>query len=71
LSEIANSAGSPGQVFKLPEDDLRTRLSQIEEQTDGVITYTESAMFEQVRRNHDWELPDILSDAYEGELANA
>jgi len=71
LSEIVNGSGSPGQVFKLPEDDLRHRLTQIDEQTDGVLTYTESAMFEQVRRDSEWELPGLLLDAYERELSNA
>lgn len=70
LSEIANGIGSPGQVFKLPEDDLRRRLAQIDVHTENVLTYTESAMLEQVQRNFDWEFPSMLESAYETESAN-
>lgn len=71
LSDLATGAGSPGQVFKLPEDDIRMRLSQIEEQSNGVLIYSESAMFEQLRRNEGYEFADLLADAYEGNLAHA
>jgi len=72
LSDLAMSAGSPGQVFKLPEDDIRTRLSQIEELSDGMLIYSESAMFEQLRRNDEgYEFADLLGYAYEGDLAHA
>lgn len=71
LRDIVAGVGSPGQVFKLPEDDVRRRLSQIEEQSNGVLLYSESAMFEQLRRNEKYEFKDILADAYEGDLAHA
>jgi hypothetical protein len=71
LRDLAIGAGSPGQVFKLPEDDIRRRLSQIEEQSNGVLIYSESAMFEQLRRNEGYEFADLLADAYTGGLAHA
>jgi hypothetical protein len=71
LTDIAIGSGSPGQVFKLPEDDIRRRLSSIEEDSDGVFTYKSSAMFEQVQRSTTEELADPLCEAYEGELAYA
>lgn len=71
LRDIASGCGSPGQVFKLPEDDVRRRLSQVEEHSDGVLIYSESAMFDQLRRSDDWEFQDILALAYEGAFAHA
>lgn len=49
--EIAHGYGSPGQIFKLPEDDVRTRVGQLEAQTEGAFVYHESASLQQVRRN--------------------
>lgn len=69
LRDLAMGAGSPGQVFKLPEDDIRIRLSQIQNQSNEVFIYTESAMFEQLRRNEGYEFADLLAAAYEGDVA--
>lgn len=41
--DVAVAAGSVGQVFKLPEGDLRARLEEIEVATDGAFTYRPSA----------------------------
>ena len=71
LRDLATSAGSPGQVFKLPEDELRTRLARIEEQSNGILIYSESAMFEQLKRSDAYEFADLLGEAYEGDLAHA
>lgn len=70
LRDLANGAGSPGQVFKLPEDDIRRRLTRIAEDSNGLFTYSESAMFEQVKRNEEFEFADLLADAYTGGLAH-
>ena len=69
LRDLAMGAGSPGQVFKLPEDDIRIRLSRIQNQSNEVFIYTESAMFEQLRRNEGYEFADLLATAYEGDVA--
>ena len=58
-------------MFKLPEDDVRRRLSQIEEQSNKVLLYSESAMFEQLRRDETFEFEDLLAEAYEGDVAYA
>jgi hypothetical protein len=49
--EIAHGHGSPGQIFKLPEEDLRSRVEELEHQTDGIFAYSESANLQQVRRS--------------------
>lgn len=43
LHLIANGHGSPGQIFKIPEQDIRNRLFGIEEKTQGFFRFEESA----------------------------
>ncbi len=50
LRDIAVGEGSPGQVFKLPEQDIRERLESIEKDSVGKLVYQESAAFQQVIR---------------------
>ncbi|MDK3155758.1 DUF4007 family protein [Kamptonema cortianum] len=40
---VVVGAGSPGQVFKIPEMDIRKRLLGIEEDTQGYFAFEESA----------------------------
>jgi hypothetical protein len=51
--EVAHGYGSPGQIFKLPEDDVRARVERLASQTKGLLAYAESANLQQVQR------PDI------------
>ncbi|HMX25071.1 MAG TPA: DUF4007 family protein [Blastocatellia bacterium] len=50
--------GSPGQIFKLPENDIRERLDTIADDSGGYFQYEESAALARVRRTnpepHDW-----------------
>ncbi len=62
--ELSIGHGSPGQIFKLPESDLRNRLENIESQTDGYLSYQESASIQQVHRNSDVSLMDLLKSIY-------
>src|ERR1039458_4356990 len=50
LAEVAHGHGSPGQIFKLLEEDIRMRVEALEQQTDGVFEYSESANLQQIRR---------------------
>lgn len=50
LREVAHGHGSPGQIFKLPEEDVRIRLELLSRQADGLFAYSESAQFQHVRR---------------------
>lgn len=43
LHLIADGHGSPGQVFKIPEHDIRNRLFGIEEESAGFFRFEESA----------------------------
>jgi hypothetical protein len=64
LREIAHGHGSPGQIFKLPEDDIQGRLDQLSHQPDGPFAYTESAHFQQVRRRKDAARTTLLKAVY-------
>lgn len=69
LREVAHGHGSPGHIFKLPEDDIRTRLEELEKQTDGFFSYAESTNLQQVRRSRE-QNGDFLDGVYEMEAAH-
>jgi len=48
--QIAIGEGSPGQVFKLPEQAIRERLESIDRESKAVFVYQESAAVQQVIR---------------------
>ncbi len=48
--EISVGHGSPGQIFKLPEADIRTRIETIQEDSGGAFLYRESASLQQLVR---------------------
>lgn len=48
--DVAFGHGSPGQIFKLSEWDVRQRLEALSAHTDGRFRYTESAAQQQVSR---------------------
>lgn len=64
LREVAHGHGSPGQVFKLPEEDVRARVAALAELSDGLFAYSESATLQQVRRNFQTTRADLLKGVY-------
>lgn len=50
---VASGLGSPGQVFKLPEDDLRRRIDALQQDTDGRFEFKESASLATITRRSD------------------
>ena len=67
--EVAHGHGSPGQIFKLPEDDLRMRTERLAQQTGGFLIYVESANIQQVRRLGDRASSSLLKEIYTTEPA--
>lgn len=66
IHTVSNGHGSPGQVFKIPEADIRARLLAIEETTEGLFRFDESAAVPAVvRKNATDNLP--LSSVYVAE----
>lgn len=61
---IVSGHGSPGQVFKIPEADVRRRLFALEKQTDGFFTFEESAAIPRVVRHEEKTAPS-LANIYE------
>ena len=51
--EIASGHGSPGQIFKLPEQEIRDRLEDSEDFTDGAIVFRESMNLRQIQKQRD------------------
>jgi len=64
---IAVGHGSPGQVFKIPEADIRSRLLGMEEATKGYFAFEESASIPRVVRRAKKMAPN-LEKIYTSEL---
>jgi hypothetical protein len=65
--EVAHGHGSPGQIFKLPEDDVRARVEMLARQTKNFFSYAESANLQTVRRQGHRESFELLDDVYRQE----
>ena len=66
--EIAWEEGSPGQVFKLNEEDIRRRLEQIPNQYKKFLSYSESSLNQMIQREFDWSNKvkhSLLSKVYQ------
>ena len=61
---------SPGQIFKIPEPDIRSRLCEIEDSSKGFFSFDESAAIPQVIRKRE-KTPPALMDIYSREHAYA
>lgn len=64
--DVAVGHGSPGQVFKLPERDLKERLDSVKIDSSGVFDYQESASLQQVLRIGDSN-GELLDNVYAAE----
>jgi hypothetical protein len=64
LHDAARQPGSPGQVFKLDEAALADRCEQIEDWTDGAVSYDETAGLRQLYRRGKVDPPAVLERAY-------
>ncbi len=64
LREVAHGHGSPGQIFKLPEEDVRGRLDLLSPKAEGLFAYSESAQFQQVRRRKEANKTTLLKAIY-------
>lgn len=65
---IVSAEGSPGQVFKIPEADIRTRLFALEGQTDGFFCFEESAAIPRVVRRAKYDEVFNLIEVYQPEV---
>lgn len=70
---VAIAPGSPGQIFKLPEANIRSRLETLEEDSGGEFAYHESSTSQQVTRkdNSNLNSQDFLAAIYQPEVIYA
>ena len=61
--KVASGHGSPGQIFKLPEEEIRARLESIEKVTDGAISFRESVNLRHIQKQKD-KSEDLLDAIY-------
>jgi len=69
--EISIGHGSPGQIFKIPEIDLRERLYTLETQTDGLLSFQESANIQQIRKHKEVSQRTLLELIFSLEMISA
>ena len=62
--DVASGHGSPGQVFKLPEQEIVNRLETIENDTNGAISFHESANLSQIQRHQEIDRDKLLTAIY-------
>ena len=68
---VAMGVGGPGQIFKLPEQDILTRLAGLERTTHGAIVFQESDALPQVQRNREADPLTLLRTAFQQSLTHA
>ncbi|MDE0042912.1 MAG: DUF4007 family protein [Candidatus Poribacteria bacterium] len=62
--EVASGYTSPGQVFKLPEQEIVNRLDNIENDTGGAIRFHESVNVSQLIREKTLNAENLLNSIY-------
>jgi Protein of unknown function (DUF4007) len=68
--EVSVGHGSPGQIFKLPEKDIRERLDTLNTDSRGVFRYKESASQQLITRQDSLDV-DLLANVYTFEELHA
>jgi Protein of unknown function (DUF4007) len=69
FKDVAIGHGSPGQIFKLPEADIRERLDSIAVDSEGVFDFEESTASQTVFRPHRPNQRKMLRAVYEEQIA--
>lgn len=67
---VANGHGSPGQIFKIPEQDIRIRLATLEQDSDGAFRFSDTSDLQQIRRAREPNLSELLEAIYMLQTAN-
>ena len=62
--DVASGHGSPGQVFKLPEQEIVSRLENIENSTNGAISFHESVNLSRIQRHQEIDRDELLAAIY-------
>ena len=67
---IAHGIGSPGQIFKLPEQDVVNRLGDLATTTRDALTFQDSTALPQVFRNREVDSMALLKTAFHTKAAH-
>lgn len=67
---IATGHGSPGQIFKIPEEDIRTRLATLDQDSQGAMKFSDASNLQQLRRTRELAPAEFLDAIYVLEGAN-
>lgn len=70
FSLVASGHGGPGQIFKLPEDDIRSRAEMLKNETDGFFSFDDSAALPVITRRKSIESRFPLAIVYTLQEAN-
>ena len=62
--EVTNGRGSPGQIFKLPEEDVRARLEQLTRNANSIFSYAESADLQKIHRRQKGDEMELCRSIY-------
>lgn len=65
--EISVGHGSPGQIFKLPESDLRERLEILNSQINTLFSYHETQSIQQVSKHGTLQETALIKSIYDYE----
>ena len=67
--DVVFGRGSPGQIFKLPEQEIVNRLENIHNDTNGTISFHESVNLSQIQRHQEIDWSELFTAIYphEGE----
>ena len=64
LRDISVAEGSVGQIFKLPERDIRERLEHLKSGSAGAFEFRESAALQQIVRLEEVSQSELLDSVY-------
>ena len=60
LERLCSDFGSPGKVFRMDENSMIKILSEIEQTSKGMLTYSETAGHKQIQINSMMATPEAL-----------
>jgi len=63
--EVAFGMGSPGQIFKLPEKEVRERLERMNSEEDALFEFSESSALQQVRKKKSVSPQEMIAKIYQ------
>jgi hypothetical protein len=65
LQAVVSGHGGPGQIFKLPEDEIRSRVEMLGTETDGFLTFSDSSALPVIVRGKSVSDRFALAHVYE------